>query len=174
MEAIIGFSTGQKKILSAFFAGSQITHGKNVGGSGVQDIKWLVEHGTCDEGLWLPMKFHGSQAEVDAAMAEAVHHKPETVEEFEPDDLVGMFSSLCQDEGLSIGTIWGSGGHEVWLGALVFKTQKAKPSFGDLRPKARNSWGLYNDDDGCVVLDGSKFTGIDEAMRIASVTQSAA
>lgn len=172
MEALIAFATGAKKILSAFFPGSQITGGRNVGGSGVHDIKWLVENGTCDEDIWKPMKFHGSAAEVAAAKAESVNHKPITVEEFEPGDLVGMFSVLCQDQGLSIGTAWDGGGHEVWLGGLVFKTNKPKPSFGDLRPKFRNSWGNWGDK-GCGVLDGSKFTGIDEVMRIAEVTMSA-
>ncbi len=171
MEAVIAFASGDKKILSAFFPGSQITGGKNVGGSGVRDIKWLVENGTCDEALWAPMKFHGTAAEVAAAMAEAVNHKPTTVEEFDPNDLVGMFSTLCLDEGLSIGTAWDGGGHEIWLGGLVSKTQKPKPSFGDLRPKLRNSWGNWGDD-GWAVLDGTKFTGIDEAMRIAEVTMS--
>ncbi len=173
MEICRCFAGLPYKKLSAFFAGSQITGGRNEGGSGVHDVKWLVEHGTCDESLWVPMKFKGSAEEVAAAKAESVNHKIVTCEEFEPKDIQLIFSSAGQDQPVSIGTAWDGGGHEILIVKLVFKTQKAKPTFGDIRPVIQNSWGQdWGTDQGCGVIDGTKFTGIDEAMRIAEVTMS--
>lgn len=175
MEMCIALSGAPYKKLSAFFAGSQITGGRDEGGSGVRDVQYLVEHGTCDESLWAPMKFHGSAEEVAAAKAEAAHHKIVTSEEFEPKDLQLIFSSICQDQPVTIGCPWDGGGHEVLLCALVFINSKSNPTFGDIRPKFQNSWGAdWGTDKGCGILDGSKFRGMDEAMRIAEVTMSAA
>ncbi len=175
MEICRCFAGLPYKKLSAFFAGSQITHGQNAGGSGVHDVKWLVENGTCDEDLWLPMKFKGTPDEVAKAKAEAVHHKIVTCEEFDPKDRQLIFSSIAQDQPVTIGCPWGGGGHEVLLVALDFIHDKSNPTFGDIRPKFQNSWGKdWGTDQGCGILDGSKFTGIDEAMRIAEVTMSKA
>jgi len=153
---------------AAFFAGSQITGGRNVGGSGVVDVKYLVEHGTCDEKLWAPMKFHGTAAEVQAAKADAEKRKVIISEEFDPNDDVGINSSLVQDQPITVGVpAWS---HEVLLVALVFKGGATKGSYGDLRRKFRNSWGDWGDR-GCGVLDGAK-AHLDEAMRIAAIMES--
>jgi hypothetical protein len=150
---------------SAFYAGSQIKHGANQGGSGVQGVKWLVEHGTCREELWPPMQFHGTVT--DEIKADAAKRQVTICEEFEPGDHIGINSSVVMNQPVTVGVpAWG---HEVLVCALVFKDGKPKGDYGDLRRKFRNSWGDWGDK-GCGVLDGSK-AKLDEAMRVVSIEE---
>jgi hypothetical protein len=86
---------------SAFYAGSQIKHGANQGGSGVQGVKWLVEHGTCREDLWPPMQFKGTVT--DEIKADAAKRQITICEEFEPGDHLGINSSIVQDQPITVG-----------------------------------------------------------------------
>lgn len=164
MEALIVIAGAEKKILSAFYAGSQITGGRNVGGSGVRDVKWLVENGTCVESMWEPMKFKGENT--PEIKANAKLHQITLTEEFEPKDHQLIQSSICQNQMVTVGaTNWS---HEIPIVKLVWDEAKKK-----VRYVIANSWGSDWGVNGCGVLSDS-YSKFDEVMRIAAVEQSVA
>lgn len=151
---------GAPLTLSAFYAGSQIKNGRNEGGWGLQGIKFLHEHGTCVESMWPPMQFRGTVT--DEIKTNAELHQITAFEEFEPQDMELIYSSIVQDQGVTVGIpAWG---HEVALTFLVFEGN-------DLLPGHDNSWGTDYGQNGRGVLKG-KMTRFSEAGRIAAMESS--
>lgn len=153
---------GKVIILAAFCAGSQITGGRNVGGSGIRDVHYLHDNGTCIEAKWPRMQFHGEYT--DEVKADAAKHKIEIYEEFDPGDHDSIRSSLVQNQPVTVGIpAWS---HEIILVDVV-EDEKGFHYVG------RNSWGPKYGKNGFFVVP-PEYSHFDEAGRIVSVTQSAA
>lgn len=162
MELNLVHMGGKPLTLSAFYAGSRIKSGRNEGGWGLQGIKFLHDNGTCREDLWPPMQFRGTVTAEIKANAEL--HQIRLYEEFEPDDYEGIWSSVVQDQPVTVGIpAWG---HEVLLTFLVLNGANIAEGFD-------NSWGQSYGKNGRGVLAG-KMRRFMEAGRIASMEASAA
>lgn len=147
--------------LSAFYAGSRIKNGRNQGGSGITGVKWLHEHGTCVEEMWPPMQFRGRVTPEIEANAEL--HQITVYEEFDPDDYQMIWSSIVQDQPVTVGIpAWG---HEVLLTFLTLDGNSINEGFD-------NSWGTGYGKNGRGVLSG-RMRRFDEAGRIAAMESSA-
>lgn len=173
MECIRVAQGGPHPPLSAFYPAWLIKHGQNTGGSGIQGIHTLADHGTCMETMVPPMTFHVNVTPEITANGNL--HKIEVYEEFDPDDTQLQMSSVCQDQPYSVGIPYWSpdGGHEVLATFLAFANTSGKPTFGDLREGIDNSWGIGWGKNGRGVLSGTK-RKFDEAGRIAAISQSIA
>jgi len=119
--------------LSAFYAGALIKNGRNQGGSGIQGIEWLAEHGTCLQSLHLPMDFstHNSVE----AIANASLHKIIGHVDIEPDNERAIWTQVCKDQGVTVGIPkWG---HEVGIVRLRWDKKAGRPRY-----IIDNSWGM--------------------------------
>lgn len=146
--------------LSAFYAGALIKGGRNQGGSGVYGVEWLIEHGTCREDLHPPMDF--STRNSQEAIANAAKHKVVEAEEFDPDDLMAIYSAVADDIAVTVGIpVWG---HEI---AITFLADEN----GSIFPGIDNSWGEDYGTNGRAVLHG-RYTDFDEAMAVRAITPS--
>lgn len=160
---------GTMLVLSAFYAAWLVKHGRKEGGSGIQVVKALSEHGTCVEELVPPQTFHVNEtAEIKT---NAGLHQITVWEDFEPDDTQLQMSSVVQDQPFTVGIpAWG---HEVLVNFLAFTNKSGKPTFGDLCEGFDNSWDKEWGKNGRGVLAGTK-RKFDEAGRIAAIEQSVA
>lgn len=161
MEYALLHAGGKAMTLSAFYAASRIKGGRNEGGWGLQAIEFLNDKGTCREDLWPPMKFRG---EVTSEIQEnAALHQIRIAEELEPDDYELIWSSIVQDQPVTVGIpAWG---HEVLLNFLVLNGSSISEGFD-------NSWGTSYGKNGRGVLSG-RMRRFSEAGRIAAMEASA-
>ncbi len=162
MEYAIILNGDPVKVLSAFYTAYPIKRGSNSGGSGIEAVHSLTNHGTCTQDLWGRLNFRGPEtAEVKD---NAALHQITIYEDLDPRDMAYIFSSVCQDQPVTVGIpAWS---HEVLITFLVIESGVILPGFD-------NSWGQSYGNNGRGVLRG-KMTRFDEAGRIAAVEQSVA
>jgi C1A family cysteine protease len=164
MELAIVETGAPVKILSSFYPCSQIKHGRNEGGSGIQDVKWCAENGTCVEAMWPPMQFKG--VATPEIVQNASLHRITTYEEFEPDDHQLIRSSLVQNQAVTVGIPrWQ---HEIILVGLAWDDAKKRWVY-----KGRNSWGSSYGVNGYFILSDA-YSKFDEAGRVAAIENSVA
>lgn len=148
--------------LSAFCGAWPIKHGNKSGGSGVEGVHSLAKNGTCIETDWPSMQFQPPKS--DDWKTNAPLHQVTIAEEFEAGDYESIWSSIVQDQPVTVGIpAWG---HEVLLTFLVLNGSDIAEGFD-------NSWGSSWGSNGRGVLAGAK-RHFDEAMRIAAIEQSVA
>lgn len=153
-------------VFSAFYTAWPIKHGSNQGGSGIQAVESLVKRGTCVESLVPPQTFHVK--ETPEITENAALHCIVDYEEFEPGDKIGMYSSIIQNQCITVGIpAWG---HEVLLSFLALV---GGIDFSNIREGFDNSWKYTWGNNGRGVLDGAK-RKFDEGGRIATIKQSIA
>lgn len=150
--------------LSAAYAGSMITGGSNVGGSGIVFVKWAHEHGVPTTEFWAENKISGRDD--DVARKNAACHKIELYNEFDPQDHDAIAASILCDSPVTIGIP--SWGHEVDITQLAWDDSAGRVKF-----IFDNSWGDDWGKNGRGVLEGS-YLRWDEAGSIVAVTVSAA
>jgi hypothetical protein len=157
MECSRVLAGGAHEPLSPFYLCSRIMNGRDQGGSGVVAAKWAAEHGTCVESMWPAMKFSGTVT--PEILNNAMLHQITSMEELEPDDMLAIYSSICQDQALTVGIpVWT---HEVTITFLVLEGDTIYPGFD-------NSWGTSYGTGGRGVLHGA-YTRFDECMRVVAV-----
>ncbi len=157
MEVIYVLNGGVLKVLSAFYAGSQIKGGRNQGGSGIQGLEWLTKHGTCQESMWEPMKFRGTVTPEIVGNAEL--HQVQTFVDMDPRNEQQLITRILTNKPVTVGIpAWG---HEVLLTFLVWDAGRVKFGFD-------NSWGAAWGTAGRGVLEGAK-SRFDEAGSIEIV-----
>ena len=153
---------GKLLVLSAFYPGAHVTGGRNVGGSGITDIKFLASHGTCLESLHPPLPDRNAFS-VDnnpEHVANAARHKIATYEDLDPSDMLAIYTRIVLGIPVTVGIpAWG---HEVLLTFLVVQSGKIYPGFD-------NSWGPEWGTEGRGVLSGAKMR-FDEAGAIEECT----
>lgn len=155
--------TGQfHPTLSAFYAGSRIKGGRNQGGSGIQGLEWLSEHGTCLESLWPSMKFSGTVSEEVAASA--ARHQVTSFVDMDPRDYEAIWDSIICDQPVTFGIPAMS--HEMIGTKLIVED-------GGILIVVDNSWGTGDGTNGRRILRGST-ARFDEAGSIQAVEASAA
>lgn len=149
--------------LSAFYPGSQIKHGANVGGSGTDGRAWLAEHGTCPEAMWPPQQFHGKVTpEITAA---SKLRKLGLRSECDARDKRQILSWAVKDRPVPVGvSAWS---HEV---TVVRGDFKGDEKYENIFLIGRNSWGMPWGLDGYFAFDG-RFVNFDEAGAVLEVTR---
>lgn len=159
MEVTYVMNGGAPKVLSAFYAGSQIKGGRNQGGSGITGLEWLTKHGTCLESFWEPMKFSGNVTPEIVGNAEL--HQVTKFIDIDASNTQQIITRLLTNRPVTVGIpAWG---HEVLLTFLVWD---GRPYFG-----FDNSWGTSYGKNGRGVLSGAK-ERFDEAGSIETVEMS--
>lgn len=164
MEACLIATGAPSKVLSAPLPCDEITHGQNVGGSGVVWVNHVVEHGTCIDSMCPTGTLHPNMtAELKA---NRLLHKIELTTEIDPLDLQLLMTRVALDKPTSVGIPAAS--HEMIVVRLLVDEK------GKIWMMPRQTWGgEWGGHNGYCLL-GDPYTRFDEAISVESVTQAAA
>lgn len=151
---------GHKFVLSAFDVAASIKGGANQGGSGVEAVQWIAEHGVCTEALHKPMDFSSRRTPEQEANAQL--HKILAFDDIDPSDrnLIASYVLLAKTA-VTVGIP--SMGHEMCVTFIAVQGN-------DWYPGCDNSWGTSDGVNGRRVVT-SRF---DEAGAVRMMTPAAA
>lgn len=161
MEVQILMQGGPVLDLSAAFACSQIMGGANVGGSGIQWVKWVNENGCCTTEFWPLNQVRGRASQ--EAFDNAKRHRIDIWNEFDPQDYDSIYASVLAGEPVTIGIP--SMSHEMYIGRLTVDSR------GQIIPIVENSWAYTWGKLGRAVLSGAAMRW-DEAGSVGAVSAS--
>ena len=163
MELCILMEGGPLLDLSAAYACCGVNGGRNQGGSGISWVEWAHENGVCTSQFWQTnMVASPSRATADAK-ANAMKHKLELLNEFDPGDYDSINASIVMDEPVTVGIpAWS---HEILITRLTIDSR------GNIKRIFDNSWGDDWGNKGRGILDG-RMDVFDEAAAIVAVSLS--
>lgn len=158
MECMYVFGGGSELTLAAFDPCAAIKNGRNDGGSGIDFVEWVVQHGICVESLHAPMNFSPRRTPEQEANAQL--HKIVAYDDLDPGARRLLASYVIQDIPITVGVpVWW---HEV---LLTFLAREGNVwHFG-----IDNSWSTSYGDNGRAVLHGA-YENFDEAGAIREVS----
>lgn len=172
MEVCNVLAGGPKLVFSAAQPACQITHGRNVGGSGIQVVEHISQHGVCTEDFWARNLVSG-RAPTPEATANAALHKIVDWEEHDCGDQEALWLHLITSVLLDIPVTVGipRWSHEVLLTFLVWDPSKFSRCYGGVGFGADNSWKPTWGVNGRCVLSLA-YSIFDEAGSVLNVTPS--
>lgn len=151
-------------ILSPASAACRLTKFKNVGGWGLDAVKFLSNPngGCCPVEIW-PANAIDKKYDTAAAEAAAKNFIFSKWIALDPNNLQQVASMVLRGFPVPVGYDWW--GHEVTVVDMVMLD-------GQLCPRIRNSWGLWGDGFGFAVLQGSKALPSDAVCCIDAIVSS--
>lgn len=161
LEVFYVLSSGLVLDLSAAYGGSIIKGGANQGGSGIEAVDWIHDHGQPDVKYWPTNKLSRTASQASQECKDsAMKHRIMQWEDMDAGDMDAIFSSVLENVPVTVGIpAWG---HEVLITYLVWQNGRVVPGID-------NSWAPSWGTNGRGLLTGA-YARFDEAGAVISAT----